>query len=1023
MAGTRGVATSTVTIIITVLSTVFICARLFTRAYLVRSIKSDDWWILAAWFIGVAFSASICVGVRYGLGTHRDHITDQHFAALKKAEYSFAILYNPALMLTKTSIVVFYLSVMSRDVDRVFKWCNWLTLAVVNLGGAAFTFLAIFQCTPVAAAYRYPVPSGASCTDIVTLYLSSAPVNIITDIAILLLPMPILTGMRLPKKQKIILIVTFSFGAFVAVVDVVRLAYLQNAASDRLNQAVTKGGTNSTAAYQDDNDFSWDASLSFMWSAVEVHLGIICACVPGLKPLFLRFLPQFVKSTGDPDSQLGTRNSVVDATMNSNNNANQAPVFNTTALKGGDISMLNNPAAFRKPAIKEYAGSDDGDNMGFLNMLSGPDDDAPELNSHLRRSTTAQSTISRKDTRVSTHSDFGFVKMAGTKNMLKFSNKQSIWPIAVVTVIFFLWGFAYGLLDQLNSQFQRVVQISTGQSLGLHAAYFGGYLIGPLTLGRFILKHYGFKASMMSGLCVYGCGTLVFWPSAVLTNYVAFVISNFIVGFGLSCLEIAANPYIALCGPLEYAEVRLNLSQAFQAVGTVVSPLLARKALFNQTQAGPSLVDTQWAYLGIALFVFALAIVFYYIPLPEASDEELAELADRREVVYSTRVAGYKVVYVTLALGVFSQWCYVGLQEAVGNNLQPLYQYVMPQATLSAADALTVAHTVFAVGRFLAAVLNYLFKPRWILLGMWTGLLVLNAVQMATDGTGAAAVSMLTFAFEAGTFAIIFAMCMRGLGSHTKTGSAFMTAAISGGAVFPPIQWAAGNAGGIRYSYCVPLAVACFGILFPIYLNLVPAARKAVDPVHEKRAARRERRRLEQRQDSTFSTTTQSNEFGLRGILARRRKEKKYEVKEKQRAAEEIEHNGGDKNRDMVEVMSGGKPPLSPLAMTSPNWNHDEFVQMSSPKGLVGDLKPFPGGDEGDAGGWRVEEHEKGESSTASGSGSSQDRAGENHKDGEERPKRHRPNFAARHDGNDDEDDDEDDDSEIIDYHAFMRRA
>jgi fucose permease len=119
-----------------------------------------------------------------------------------------------------------------------------------------------------------------------------------------------------------------------------------------------------------------------------------------------------------------------------------------------------------------------------------------------------------------------------------------------VTFVFFLWGFAYGLLNVLNFQFEVIAKLDQSESLGLHAAYFCGYLVGPLTLGRFILKKYGFKSAMIAGFCVYSCGTLVFWPSAVLTSYTAFVISNFIVGFGLSCLEIAANPFIGKLPPL-----------------------------------------------------------------------------------------------------------------------------------------------------------------------------------------------------------------------------------------------------------------------------------------------------------------------------------------------------------------------------------------------------------------------------------------------------------------------------------------
>ena len=276
----RGPAVSAVTIIFIVLATVFVAARFFTRGYLVRRIVQDDWWILAAWAVAVGFSTAICVGVHFGPGKHRVDIPIPYHIVLRKADYAISVLYNPSLMLSKPSILVFYLSVMSKDVDPVFKWCNWITLGVVNVAGLALTLYNLLQCMPVSAGWTFPTPVHATCTDIVTLFLSSAPVNIITQVAILLLPMPILTGMRLPRKQKIILIVTFSFGAFVAAVDVVRLAYLQEASVARLNTAKGTGGTNRA---QDRTDFSWYSSLSFMWSAVEVNLCIICACVPSFE--------------------------------------------------------------------------------------------------------------------------------------------------------------------------------------------------------------------------------------------------------------------------------------------------------------------------------------------------------------------------------------------------------------------------------------------------------------------------------------------------------------------------------------------------------------------------------------------------------------------------------------------------------------------------------------------------------------------------------------------------------------------
>ncbi|KAJ9607718.1 hypothetical protein H2200_007796 [Cladophialophora chaetospira] len=980
----RGPATSAVTIAVTIIATLFVAARFYTRTRLVRSVRQDDWWILAAWVCAVGFSVSICVAVHFGLGKHKDDIPDSSFSALRKAEYTFAILYNPSLMLTKTSIIVFFLSVMSTDVDPVFKWCNWLTLAVTNIVGLALTFFNIFQCSPVAAGYLYPTPKNAKCTDIVTLYLSSAPLNIITDIAILFLPIPILTGMRLPRKQKIILVATFSFGAFVAIIDVIRIAYLQQAALNRLK--VVKGASGNAGRIQEDNDFSWYASLSFMWSAVEVCIGIVCACVPSLKPLFTRFMPSFIKDAGE---EMTSDNSIDD-----DNPAN--------ALPKGNVSMLNNPSAFRKPMVKEYAGEDEGDQMGFLNMLAGPPEEdqgeKPKGGALSRQATK----LSRRATNKSAVSDFGFVKMSGRRNMLKLSNRESVWPIAVVTVIFFLWGFAYGLLDTLNSRFQLVAGVSTGKGLGLHAAYFGGYLVGPLTLGRFIIKRYGFKALMISGLAVYGCGTLIFWPSAVLTSYPAFTVSNFIVGFGLSCLEVAANPYIALCGPLEYAEVRLNLSQAFQAIGTVCSPLLATKVLFKSVNSAGSLVDVQWTYLGIALFVYGLAVVFYYIPLPEASDDQLEELAEQRIDAYTAKVGPWKVIYVTLGLGVFSQWCYVGAQESVGNNVQPLFKLLKPASTLQPFDYQMIGHGVFAVGRFLVAFLNCYFKPRRILLGLYVAMVVCLALDMRLSGNGGAAIPILTLFFEAGIFSIIFAISMRGLGKHTKTGAAFMTAAISGGAVFPPIQWAVAQGHGLKYSYCVPLAAAVLGTVFAIYLNLVPMAKNQVDPVRNRHLKRRAGSATSQESNGEIKQE-KSGQTGMSSLTTRMNKNRRS-------VSPAVQHL--ERETTNLSTNDGSLSPVLTMdfADEKNNFSKPKPVQLKESKGQVGNLALWP-----------VEE-DTSEATASSSSGSNgphdRDRGPNGHgkskadEDQEMTITRHRPQWEDR-----------DSDDGLDDYHAFMRKV
>ncbi|KAI9801270.1 MAG: hypothetical protein M1833_002840 [Piccolia ochrophora] len=720
----RGPAVLAVTVTTIAISTFFTLLRMVSRIAIVRKVSWDDYFLVLAWTIAFGLSFSICYGTSRGLGRHDVDILPVWHAPLKKSEYAFSVLYNPALMATKTSILIFYLN-LSRT-QPIFRWASIITMVVVNAAGLALTILNIFQCRPVDAVIQNPSPPSAKCIDIVTLYLSSAPVNILTDLAILFIPIPLLTRMRLPRKQKNILVFTFALGGFVAVVDVVRIAYLQQASLSRLENLGVPVG--SRIAGQ--RDFSWYASLSYMWSAVEVNVGIICACIPTLKPLITRILPSLLSDTSKTSAQGGSRSERPRTLEMNGSAARGSPPFPE--------------AGFKESPSRSGSGEKDQDgDMGMMDFLTTPD--MNQLPSAARS----------EGTREEANTFFDFVNMNRPRSMVKMTSKESYFPLALVTILFFLWGFAYGLLDVLNAQFQLVVEMSIAQSTGLHSAYWAGYFVAPLTFGRYILKKWGFKATFIAGLCIYGTGTLIFWPSAVLTSVPAFLISNFIVGLGLATLEVAANPFIVLCGPEQYAETRSNLAQGIQAVGSVVSPLLAQRVLFREFQDAPSLIDVQWTYLAIALFDVALALVFFYLPLPEASDDDLEDIADRRRGAYSSKFGGVSIVFVTLGIAVFSQFCYVGGQEAVGIAYQ----------NISA---------------------------------IWP---------------------------------TIFAIALRGLGRHTKTASAFLTAAASGGAVFPAVMKAVADGHGVQYAMCVVVAVYSFGALFPIYLNVLPAAKRQVDPV------------------------------------------------------------------------------------------------------------------------------------------------------------------------------------------------
>jgi hypothetical protein len=169
-------------------------------------------------------------------------------------------------MTLKTSILIFYLFLTKTN--KVFRWAIFAVIFVVNAAGVSLTMVNVFQCRPVSAAIWFPADGDARCFSIVAIYLSSAPVNLITDIAIFFLPIPILTQLRLPQKQKIILIIVFSVGLFTTVIDIIRAAYLQSAAtSNALEQQTGADDHGNSKAHQ---DFSCMSFAIFIWFSI-VH--------------------------------------------------------------------------------------------------------------------------------------------------------------------------------------------------------------------------------------------------------------------------------------------------------------------------------------------------------------------------------------------------------------------------------------------------------------------------------------------------------------------------------------------------------------------------------------------------------------------------------------------------------------------------------------------------------------------------------------------------------------------------------
>ncbi|CAJ2503008.1 Uu.00g104020.m01.CDS01 [Anthostomella pinea] len=870
----RGPAVFAVTTATLVLATCFVAARLACRVGIVRHISWDDYFIVTAWILAVALSFTIDLSTRKGLGRHDENIAAEDWNTLRRCEYVFSVLYNPALMAFKTSILVFYLR-LSKDTQKVLRLSSWGVLAVVNVAGLVLTLINIFQCSPVQAAFN-PYHSTAYCIPLLTEYICSAPINIVTDLAILALPLPVLTGMRLPLKQKVILIITFALAIFVTIVDVIRIYYLQQAIT-QVSPIVSK---DPAATFGDSPQFAWNASLSLMWSAVEVNVGITCACIPTLKPLIIRILPAMLI---DPD---GTRRGSDTVDKPPTSQLSDGP---QSSDNGQDIHTITQREPTR-PGPAHAADDDIDAQIAAMEFLTTPADMA---GSGLRRTRTALTTVTTNSNGVEASGVyFGFVNMRKPKSMIRTSTRDSFKYCTLVTILFVLWGFSYGLLNTLSNVVATISGMTVPQTLGLTSIYFGaGYFFGPLLFGEWILRHDehgrlgkrekakhaedkigGFKATFIIGLCIYAVGTIMFWPSAVLTSFAGFMICNFVVGFGLAVLETAANPFLALCGPLDYAEMRLLLAQGIQAVSSVVSGLLAQKVFFVDLSAHGSdtsmtLIDVQWTYLAITLSCVALALFFYYMPLPEVTDAELENSTRYLPVDPKKRsFGGLQLRTWTLALAVLAQWTYVASQESMSIFFGAILTSVARVSTsimtrdntrttdhatedlvdhpdglaMSISDYLLIAHSAFAISRFLAAYIAYLSpshpkvpQPHTILT-ICTGCSIACGVVLAalrTSNSNFLAIpAILFFFFEGPIWPLIFALGLRGQGRRTKRAAAYITMGASGPAFWPFVMYEINQKGGsYQTAFIVVPALLVITGLFSLFLDFKRNARMLVD--------------------------------------------------------------------------------------------------------------------------------------------------------------------------------------------------
>jgi FHS family L-fucose permease-like MFS transporter len=391
-------------------------------------------------------------------------------------------------------------------------------------------------------------------------------------------------------------------------------------------------------------------------------------------------------------------------------------------------------------------------------------------------------------------------------------------PFLVVTPLFFLWAIPNNLTDFLIRQFMKSFEISRSGAAQLQIGIFIGYFLMAIPAGQ-IMRWFGYKTGLLIGLVLMGGGCWLFWPAARLDSYLFFVFAQFVIGCGLSFLETGANSFIAQLGPSASSERRLNLSQAFNPLGSITAGVLGTVFIFSGVEftgaetAAQRAAGTMQAYLHsetmrvvptyLALGTVALlwALMVLITKFPNAAKEDVS----REDAGPAKHVSLFQRHFV---LAVLAQFLYVGAQVGTWSYFILYVRLATGVGDKFAGTMLTGSLAVFAVGRFSSPWLMKHFHPR-TMLGVYSVVNVaLGLVAVLQPSWVGMWCLLATNLFMSIMFPTIFALGLKGMGDKTKTAGSLLIMAILGGAALTKLMGMLADASSLQMAYVVP--VVCF---------------------------------------------------------------------------------------------------------------------------------------------------------------------------------------------------------------------
>ena len=397
-------------------------------------------------------------------------------------------------------------------------------------------------------------------------------------------------------------------------------------------------------------------------------------------------------------------------------------------------------------------------------------------------------------------------------------------PLATVTTLFFMWGFLTCLNDILVPHLKPIFDLNYTKVMLIQFAFFGAYFLFSIPSAK-IIDWIGYQRSMVVGLLIMGLGAFLFVPAASVPSYPLFLGALIVLAAGITCLQVAANPYVTVLGKPETASSRLNLTQAFNSLGTFLAPFfgglfiltaarnidevraLAPDALQAYRLHEAATVKLPYVGLGIALVLLAIAIGSFKLPKIPHAQHQLGEKVNDSIWKHPNLIFG--------AIGIF---VYVGAEVSIGSFL---VNYFSQPEIGGLTEKVAASFVAFywggaMVGRFIGSALLQKVKTGGLLAICAVCAAGLVAVSMLTNGHTAMYSIILVGFFNSIMFPSIFTLGVAELGPLTGDGSGVMIMAIVGGAIIPVAQgWIADHI-GIHHAFFLP--VICY--LYILYFAL-----------------------------------------------------------------------------------------------------------------------------------------------------------------------------------------------------------